>query len=202
MKERISMSKRLFVVVFCFLLSMVLAACGGLRYSKVGPDAKNFHPTTIGILPVDVGTYGEARDIVDGIFTDILVEKRWFSNVRSPEQIKSQMVSDKDLSKIVIDYLTKLAKLDFSDPDLSKTLGERYAIEAFLIVKVNFWDYTMEGKDKVAKVDFAMKLVNARNGTIMWEARHHEVRDYWLIKPDLADVAEDVAIMMIDDMPH
>jgi hypothetical protein len=202
MKERTSMSKRLSVMVFCFLLSMVLVACGGLRYSKVAPDAKNFHPTTIGILPVDVGTYGEARDIVDRIFTDILVKKRWFSSVRSPEQIKSQMVSDKDLSRIVIDYLTKLAKLDFSDPNLSRTLGERYAIEAFLIVNVNFWDYTMEGKDKIAKVDFAMKLVNAQNGTIMWEARHHEVRDYWLIKPDLADVAEDVANMMIDTMPH
>lgn len=196
------MSKRLPVLVFCFFLSMALVACGGLRYSKVDPDAKNFHPTTIGILSVDVGTYGEARDVVDKIFTDILIEKKWFSNVRSPKQIKSQMVSDKDLSKIVIDYLTKLAKLDFSDPDLSKTLGERYAIEAFLIVTVNFWDYTMEGKDKVAKVDFAIKLINARSGTIMWEARHHEVRDYWLIKPDLADVAEDVATMMIDDMPH
>lgn len=196
------MGKRLSLSVFCFLLSMVLVACGGLRYSKVAPDAKNFHPTTIGILPIDVGTYGEARDVVDKIFTDILVKKKWFSNVRSPEQIKSQMVSDEGLSKIVIDYLTKLSKLDFSDPDLSRTLGERYAIEAFLIMNVNFWDYTMEGKDKVAKVDFAMKLVNARNGTIMWEARHHEVRDYWLIKPDLADVAEDVANMMIDDMPH
>ncbi|MBN2515087.1 MAG: hypothetical protein JXC33_03535 [Deltaproteobacteria bacterium] len=196
------MSKRSAVMVFCFFLSMVLVACGGLRYAKVAPGAKEFHPTTIGILPVDVGTYGEARDVVDKIVTDILVKKGWFSNVISPEHIKNQMVSDKDLSRIVIDYLTKLAKLDFSDPDLSRTLGERYAIEAFLLVNVNFWDYTMEGKDKVAKVDFAMKLVNARSGTIMWEARHHEVRDYWLIKPDLADVAEDVANMMINNMPH
>lgn len=196
------MSKRLPVLVLCLLLSVILVACGGLRYSKVVPEAKEFHPTTIGILPVDVGTYGEARDVVDRIFTDILVKKGWFTKVVSTESIKKQMVSDKDLSRIVIDYLTKLAKLDFSDPDLSRTLGERYAIEAFLIVKVNFWDYTMEGKDKVGKVDFAMKQVNARSGMIMWEARHHEIRDYLLFKPDLADVAEDVAYKMIDNMPH
>jgi len=196
------MGKRLSLSVFCFLLSMVLVACGGLRYSKIAPDAKNFHPTTIGILPVDVGTYGEARDVIDKILTDILVKKKWFSNVRSPEQIKSQMVSDSEQTKVVVDYLTKLKTLTFSDPELSEKIGRYYNIESFLVVHVDFWNYTIEGKDKVAKVGFAMKLIDIKTGKIMWEAGHHEVRDYWLIKPDLADVAEDAAHMMIDNMPH
>jgi hypothetical protein len=196
------MSKRLSVLVLCLLLSMVLVACGGLRYSKVFPGAKEFHPTTIGILPVDVGTYGEARDIVDRIFSDILINKRWFSSVRSPEQIKSQMISDSKTTKIVVDYLTKLKTVNFSDPDLSEEIGRLYNIEAFLVVHVDFWNYTIEGKDKVAKVGFATKLIDAPSGKVVWEAGHHEAQDYWLIKPDLADVAEDVANMMIDNMPH
>ena len=137
------MGKRLSLSVFCFLLSMVLVACGGLRYSKIAPDAKNFHPTTIGILPVDVGTYGEARDVIDKILTDILVKKKWFSNVRSPEQIKSQMVSDSEQTKVVVDYLTKLKTLTFSDPELSEKIGRYYNIESFLVVHVDFWNLSL-----------------------------------------------------------
>jgi hypothetical protein len=67
---------------------------------------------------------------------------------------------------------------------------------------VDFWNYTTQGKDKVAKVGFAAKLVDAEAGKIMWEAGHHEVKDYWLIKPDLADLADEVAGKMVDSMPH
>ena len=196
------MSKRLPILFFCISLALILSACGGLRYSQKAPDAKDFHPRTIGVLPVDVGAYGEARDVVDQIFAGILAEKGWFSNVISPERMKSQMGSDSEMTKAVVDYLTKLKTVNFSDPDLSKKIGEHYKIDAFLVVKVDFWNYTVEGDDKVAKVGFAINLVDAQTGIIMWEAGHHEAKDYWLIKPNLAGLADDVASTMISHMPH
>ena len=196
------MSKRLPILFFCISLALILSACGGLRYSQKAPDAKDFHPGTIGVLPVDIGAYGEARGVVDQIFAGILAEKGWFSNVISPERMKSQMGSDSELTKAVVDYLTKLKTVNFSDPDLSKKIGKHYKIDAFLVVKVDFWNYTVEGDEKVAKVGFAINLVDAQTGIIMWEAGHHEVKDYWLIKPDLADLADDVASTMISHMPH
>jgi len=200
------MSKKLRVLSFAMFLALfiffTLSACGGIRYSQVSPSAGDFHPKTIGVLPVDVGTYGEARGVADQIISGILVEKGWFSDVASPERVRSQMAYNADLRKAVVDYLTKLKTVNFSDPELSKKIGEHYKIDAFLIVNVDFWNYTTQGKDKVAKVGFAAKLVDAETGKIMWEAGHHEVKDYWLIKPDLADLAEEVAGKIIGAMPH
>lgn len=190
----------LFILVVS--LTLMLSSCGGLRYSQVNPNAKDFHPETIGILPVDVGAYGEARGVVDQIFAGILVDKGWFSDVASPERMKSLMVYNPDVRKAVVDCLTKLQTVNFSDPELTREIGEKYKIDAFLVINVDFWNYTTEGEDKVAKVGFAVKLVEAKTGKIMWEAGHHEVEDYWLIKPDLADLADNVAGTMIESMPH
>jgi len=32
---------------------MILFGCGGIRYSQVAPNAKDFHPKKIGVLPVE-----------------------------------------------------------------------------------------------------------------------------------------------------
>ncbi|MEA2014786.1 MAG: hypothetical protein U9N38_05730, partial [Thermodesulfobacteriota bacterium] len=193
---------RYYYLFLLFSLTLMLFSCAGLRYSQVNPNAKDFHPKTIGVLPVGVGAYSEAGGVVDQIFAGILVDKRWFSDVASPERIKSQMAYNSDLRKAVIDCLTKLKAVNFSDPELSRQIGEYYKIDAFLVINVDFWNYTTEGEDKVAKVGFSIKLVDAKTGKIMWEAGHHEVEDYWLIKPDLAGLADTVASKMIDSMPH
>jgi hypothetical protein len=102
----------------------------------------------------------------------------------------------------VVDYLTKLKTVNFSDPALSRDIGEDYHVEAFLVVNVDFWNYTVEGSDKVAKVGFSVDLIEAKTGRIVWRAGHHEVEDYWIMKPDLSDLAKKVASMMINEMPH
>ncbi|NQU03513.1 MAG: hypothetical protein HQ589_05135 [Syntrophaceae bacterium] len=196
------MNKTFLKLTFLVLVAAMLSACGGLRYSQVAPDAQNFKPESIGVLPVNVGAYEEARGIADQIISGVLVKKGWFANVVSPGKMKSQMDHSSELQKMIIDYLTKLETVNFSDPALSKGIGESYQMEAFLVVNIDFWNYTVEGSDKVAKVGFSIDLVEAKTGKIVWKAGHHEVEDYWLMKPDLSKLAQKVASMMIDAMPH
>jgi hypothetical protein len=196
------MVRRSSVFSFLILIVIMLFGCGGIRYSQVAPDAKDFHPKRIGVLPVDVGPFEEARGVIDQIIAGGLVNKGWFSDVVAPDTIKNRMQSSNELRKTVSDYIAKLKTVNFSDPDLSRKIGKAYHIDAFLITNVGFWNYTVEGDDKVAKVGLGLKLVEAGTGKIIWKAGHHEAKDYWFIKPDLADVAEYLVKEMLGYMPH
>ena len=196
------MIRRSWVLCFLILIVIMIFGCGGIRYSQVTPNAKNFHPKKIGVLSIDVGIYEEARGIIDQIIAGALVNKGWFSNVVTSDTVKNQMQSDDELGKTVFDYIAKLKTVNFSDPDLSRKIGETYHIDAFLIVNVDYWNYTVEDGDKVAKVGIGLKLVEAETGKIIWKAGHHVAEDYWFIKPDLSDVAECLVKEMFSYMPH
>ncbi|MDO9529906.1 MAG: hypothetical protein Q7J27_12235 [Syntrophales bacterium] len=196
------MIRKTWVLYFSILIVIVLFGCGGIRYSQVAPNAKDFHPKKIGVIPVDVGTFEEARGVIDQIIAGVLVKKKWFSDVVAPDMINNRMQSDDELRKTVVDYLAKLKTVNFSDSDLSMKIGEAYDIDAFLIVNVDYWNYTVEGEDKVAKVGLGLKLVQAETGNIIWKAGHHVAKDYWFIKPDLPDVADALVKEMLDHMPH
>jgi hypothetical protein len=112
------------------------------------------------------------------------------------------MGKDPAFSKEVTDYVTKFRAVSFSDPVLTQALEDRLETEAILLVTVDYWYYTVEGEDKIAKVGFAVDLVNASTGRIAWKAAHHEQKTYWLIKPALPDLAESVAGTIIGEMPR
>jgi len=197
------MATKLFVK--CFLLFFVLTtiACSGLRYSQVEPAAKDFHPQRITIFPVvDVGTYEEARGDVEQIVAGVLIEKKWFADVKDTASLIRQIQANEELRKAMTDYLSKLRSLTFSDPDLSKKIGELAKVDAFLLISVDSWNYAVENKDKVAKVSIGMRFVEASTGKIMWKAGHHKSESYVLIKPDLPKVARSVVSDMVDYMPH
>lgn len=85
---------------------------------------------------------------------------------------------------------------------MSKGIGEAIPADAFLFVTVEYWNYALQGDNKVAKVGMSMKLVEAATGKVVWKAAHEEVKGYKLIKPALADVARSLARDMISRMPH
>jgi hypothetical protein len=184
------------------LMILMLYGCGGLRYSQVAPEAKDFHPKTIGVLPADVGTYEEARGVIDQIIANELVNRKWFDDVVAADALNRQLQSNADFRNLVIDYKAKLKTVNFSDPEISKKIGEMAKIEAFLVVNVDYWNYAMENKEKIAKVGMGINMVDANTGKILWKASHHIIEDYWIIKPDLSKVAKKLAAMMIDEMPH
>ena len=184
------------------LLVLMLSGCGGLRYSQVAPEAKDFHPRRIGVLPVDVGTYEEARGIIDQVIAGVLVDKKWFADVVAADTINNQLHVNEELRTVVMDYLAKLKTVNFSDPELSKKIGELSRIDAFLVVNVDYWNYTVENEKKLAKVGIGIKMVEASTGNILWKAGHHLAEDYLLFKPALPGVARDLFKKMAGYMPH
>jgi hypothetical protein len=189
----------------CILLAFIfaLSACGGLRYSQVFDDAKDFHPKRIAIFPVEiVGSNEEARGSVEQIVTGVLADKKWFADIIDTESLNRQLLANEELRKAMNDYLTKLRTVNFSDPDLAKKIGEFAKADAFLLVSVDTWNYTVEKGDKVGKVSLGMKLYEAATGKIKWKAGHQIADSYLLLKPALTKVARNVVQEMVTYMPH
>ena len=197
------MAKKILRLCALMILILTLTACGGLRYSQVFPEAKDFHPQKIVIFPVDiVGSNEEARGSVEQIVAGVLAEKKLFADIIDTESLNRQLSANEELRTTMIDYLTKLRTVNFSDPDLSKKIGELAKVDAFLLVSVDIWNYTVEKGDKVGKVSLGMKLYEASTGKIMWKSGHQIADSYMLIKPGLPKVAREVVSEMVGYMPR
>jgi len=197
------MVRKLLVGCALMVFTLTLTACGGLRYSQVFPEAKDFHPHKIAIFPVEiVGSNEEARGSVEQIVAGVLAEKKWFSDIVDAESLNRQLSANEELRKAMIDYLSKLRTVNFSDPELSKVIGKLTNVDAFLLVSVDTWNYTVEKGDKVAKVSLGMKLYEASTGKIMWKSGHQIADSYMLIKPGLPKVAREVVSEMVGYMPR
>jgi len=199
--------KKLFVK--CILMIFVLAtiACTGLRFSQLAPEAKDFHPQKVAVFPVEMLNYEEAkgsRGVVEQIVAGSLVEKKWFADIMDTESLNRQLLANEELNKAMTEYLSKLRTVNFSDPDLSKKIGELAKVDAFLLVSVDGWDYTVQKDEKVAKVGMTMRLYEASTGKLMWKAGYDKTESYKFefLKPELRKVARDVIREMIVFMPH
>jgi len=203
-KGVVIMTDRLFRALIAVAMTLLLAGCGGanLRYVHTAPEAKDFKPKKVALFPVDAGMYPEAQGVVEKVMAGVLIERGRFSRVVTADSVNKLVETREDFKKLYSEYMTKLKMVSFSDPELSKGIGETIHADAFLLVTVDYWNYVLQGDDKVAKVGLSMKLVEAATGKIMWKAAHEEVRGYKLIKPALADVARSLAKDMISRMPH
>ena len=196
------MKKNAWVYGATALSFLLILGCGGLRYSQLAPEAKDFRPKKVGVLPADVGTYEEARGVIDDIIAGELVKRKWFQDVVAADTISRQLQVNEEMRKVVLEYVAKLKTVNYSDPKLSRRIGELAQVEAFLVVNVDYWQYTMENKDNLAKVGMGLKMIDADTGIVMWKASHHETETYKWIKPELSKVAKKLAGVMIDEMPH
>ena len=188
--------------VITVILLLGVVGCGGLRYSEVSPEALDFHPKGIAILPADARTFAEAKGDIDRLFTEVLNGRKWFAQVVGGEAIGRRLASDEAFRQVVSDYQAKLANVSFSDPVLSNRLGELTGTDAFLMIRVDYWNYTTENDKKVAKVSLTLTLVEAKTGKIIWTAGHSRISDYVIIRPDLPDVARDLIAEMVGHMPR
>ena len=194
---------RKFLTRFILAIAVLSAiGCGGLRFSQLDPAAKDYHPKRIAVFPADVGTYEEARNHIEQIVPGVLMDKKWFSDITDTASLNRQIQANEALRKATTDYLSKLQTLNYSDPALSKKIGELTKTDAFLLVAVDYWNYTVEKDKKLAKVSVGLKLIDAETGKMMWKAGHHVADSYMLIKPDLSDVARSVVKEMVSEMPH
>jgi len=155
------MRKNAWVYGATVLSLLLILGCGGLRYSQLALEAKDFSPKKVGVLPADVGTYEESRGVIDDIIASELVRRKWFQDVVAADSISRQLQANEDLRKAVMEYVAKLKAVNFSDPELSKRIGELSQVEAFLVVNVDYWQYTMEDREKLAKVGMDIKMIDA-----------------------------------------
>lgn len=199
------MKKKLFVKCILMIFVLTTIACSGLRFSQLAPEAQDFHPQNVAVFPVEMLNYEEAkgsRGVVEQIVAGLLVEKKWFANVMDTESLNGEILANEELNEVMTEYISKLKTVNFSDPNLSKKIGELAKVDAFLLVSVDEWDYTVEKDEKVAKVGMTMKLYEASTGKLMWKAGHDITQNYKFFKPDLFKVARDVTREMIVFMPH
>ena len=199
------MKKKLFVKFILLIFVLTTTACSGLRFSQLAPEAKDFHPQKIAVFPVEMVSSEETKEVKGEVEKNIegsLIEKKWFAGVVGAGSFNSQLLANEELNKAITEYLSKLQTVNFSDPDLSKKIGELLKVDAFLMVSVDSWDYIVVKDDKKAFVGMTMKLYETSTGKLMWKAGYDIKEDYMVIKPDLTKVARNVARKMISYMPH
>ena len=195
------MTNRIKAALIAILL-LAPVGCGGLRYSQVAPEAKDFHPQGLAILPADTTAFPEAKGSIDRIFAEVLRDRRWFVRIVGGEEIDRRMENDEELRRAVTEYRAKVKNLSFSDPNLSARIGTLTGSDALLLVRVDYWNYTTEKDDKMGKVGISITMNEAKTGKTIWSAGHYRASEYVLIKPDLPDVARSLVREMIDHMPH
>ncbi|MEK7827644.1 MAG: hypothetical protein AAB299_07925, partial [Thermodesulfobacteriota bacterium] len=91
------------------ILCLGILGCGGLRFSEISPDARDFHPRRIAVLPADTAAFAEAKGVVDRLFAEALIERQWFSDVVGGEAVGRRLESDEAFRKVVAGYLAKRA---------------------------------------------------------------------------------------------
>jgi hypothetical protein len=199
------MRKKLFVKFILLIFILTTTACSELRFSQLAPETKDFHPQKVAVFPVEMVSSEGTKSVkgeVEQIIAGSLIEKKWFASVMGTESLNSQLLANEELNKAMTEYLSKLQTVNFSDPDLSKKIGELLKVDAFLMSSVDTWDYTVEKDKKLAVVGMTMKLYEASTGQLMWKAGYDIKEDYMVIRPALTKVARDVARKMISYMPH
>ncbi|MDX9746486.1 MAG: hypothetical protein WCX84_05825 [Syntrophales bacterium] len=196
------MYRKMVFFTLSFLLVVSLIGCGGLRYNMSTPEAKGFHPKRIGILPVSVGSFAEARGVIDQTILTALVERKWFTRVVSIDTLMRKGQTDRELEDDVSAYLNKLENLNYSDPELSRKIGDFSQVDALLIVSLDYWNYLKDEDTKIAKVGLGIRMVNAETGKLVWEARHIQADRFLVAKPGLPDVAKKLVKTMARHMPR
>jgi len=196
-----SVSRRLRVLILFVCIGGILA-CANLRFSQVNPAARDFHPQSVAVFAADVGPCAEAKGLVEKEIATALRDKKWFSRVIDSEEINGQMAANGELQAAITEYLSKLKMLNYSDPYLSRKISEHIKAEAFLMVTVDAWQYTVEQDKKVAKVGLWLRLYEGVTGQLMWKAGHQRTESYMLLKPELSAVARTLAEAMLGHMPR
>lgn len=188
--------------LLAILQLLVFVGCGGIRYTQAIPEAKEFHPQSVAVLSLEARGHKDAEDVLDRLITDALKDRKNLKKVVSLQAVQGLLRDNEELKTATEAYLGKLEEVNFSDSDQSRKIGSLLGVDAFLLAGVDYWYYTREGDQDIAKVGLSMKLINAETGAIVWKAAHYLAPDYVFMKPDLKSIAADVVGRMIASMPR
>lgn len=183
------------------LLPLLIAGCGGLQEVWEGPGAKMFRPQAIAVLPPMASQYDNAREDIQEVLSGALNKTANIERVVSPENVTDIFQGSKEAFDALIFYFSRLEMTGQSDKDSAVKLGKAMNVDSFLVVRVNSWEYMRKEGDNVGRVGLSLRLVDATTGTTVWKARHEKSSSYMFYRPNLKDVAKELAAEMIQAMP-
>ena len=183
------------------LLSLLIAGCGGLQEVWEGPGAKIFRPQAIAVLPPMASQYDNAREDIQEVLSGSLTKGGHIERVMSPENVTDIFQASKEAFDALVFYFSRLEMTGQSDKDSAVKLGKALNVDSFLVVRVNSWEYMRKEGDNVGRVGLSLRLVDATTGTTVWKARHEKSSSYMFYRPNLKDIAKELAAEMIQAMP-
>ncbi|MGQ0694846.1 MAG: hypothetical protein ACT4OL_04640 [Nitrospiraceae bacterium] len=182
-------------------LVLLLAGCGGLQESWEGPGAKMFYPQGIAVLPPMASQYDSAREDIQEVLASALRKFGHIERVMLPENVTDIFQASKDAFDSLVFYFSRLEMTGQSDKDAAIKLGKALNVDSFLVVRVNSWEYVRKEGDNAGRVGLSLRLIDATTGTTVWKARHERSSSYMFFRPNLKDIAREVADEMIKYMP-
>jgi len=186
--------------VLCMLL-LIVAGCGGLQEVWEGPGARMFRPQAIAVLPPMASQYDNAREDIQEVLSAALNRTANIERVVSPENVTDIFQASKEAFDALVFYFSRLEMTGQSDKDSAVKLGKALNVDSFLVVRVNSWEYMRKEGDNVGRVGLSLRLVDATTGTTVWNARHEKSSSYMFYRPNLKDIAKDLAAEIIASMP-
>ncbi len=187
--------------IFLYVLPLLVAGCGGLQEVWEGPGARMFRPQAIAVLPPMASQYDNAREDIQGVLSEAMNKTANIERVVSPENVTDIFQASKEAFDALVFYFSRLEMTGQSDKDSAVKLGKALNVDSFLVVRVNSWEYMRKEGDNVGRVGLSLRLVDATTGTTVWKARHERSSSYMFYRPNLKDVAKELAAEMIKAMP-
>ena len=145
--------------------------------------------------------YDSAREDIQEVLAIALNKQNTVERVISPENVTDIFQASKEAFDSLVFYFSRLEMTGQSDKDSAIKLGNALRVDSFLVVRVNSWEYVRKEGDNVGRVGLSLRLVDAATGTTVWKARHERSSSYMFIKPNLKDIAKELADEMIKYMP-
>jgi hypothetical protein len=186
---------------WAFAALLLVAGCSGLQEVWEGPGAKGFAPQAIAVLPPMASQYDSAREDIQEVLAVALRRHGHIERVMLPESVTDLFQSSKPAFDSLVFYFSRLEMTGQSDKDSAMALGKALSVDSFLVVRVNSWEYIRKEGDNVGRVGLSLRLVDATTGTTVWKARHERSSSYMFFKPNLKDIAKELALEMISYMP-
>jgi len=183
------------------LLPLLVVGCGGLQEVWEGPGARMFRPQAIAVLPPMASQYDSAREDIQEVLSGAMVKIASIERVVSPENVTDIFQASKEAFDALVFYFSRLEMTGQSDKDSAVKLGKALNVDSFLVVRVNSWEYMHKEGDNVGRVGLSIRLVDATTGTTVWKARHERSESYMFYRPNLKDIAKELATEMIKAMP-
>jgi len=184
-----------------FILPLLFVGCGGLQEVWEGPGAKVFRPQSIAVLPPMASQYDSAREDIQEVLAGALNKTGHIERVASPEAVTDMFQASKEAFDSLVFYFSRFEMTGQSDKESAIKIGKALNVESFLVVRVNSWEYIRKEGDNVGRVGLSLRLIDATTGTTVWKARHERSSSYMFFKPNLKDVAKELADEMIRYMP-